>query len=387
MDPIGLYLSVPFCRSKCTYCNFASGVYPASFMGRYVQRLCEDMLSAKQFVSAESVDSIYWGGGTPSLLSPQYFRELFRAIRQQWNVLGHAEITVECAPGQLAEETLDDMLECGVNRISFGVQSFMDQEARAAGRLHTRAIAWEDICRVRQKGVSRVNVDLIAGLPYQTEASWQESLDVLAETGADHASIYMLEVDDDSRLGREVLNGGARYSAPEVPSDDAIAGMYLTAIETLARRGLEQYEISNFARCGAESEHNKKYWLRKPYFGLGVDAHSMLRTEDGGCLRFATHEGLEEYLKAPGWEQRQRLTRQEELEEAWFLGLRLNAGVDLRKLKAEFGAEALSDCLCIIEDLVEEGLLEKSGECVRLTQRGRLLSNDVFARFLVSAPA
>jgi oxygen-independent coproporphyrinogen-3 oxidase len=386
MDTLGLYISVPFCRSKCTYCNFASGVFPASYMERYASRVIEDMQAAPVLApdakARPILDSIYLGGGTPSILPPNLLKTLFAAIHERFEVAGHAEITVECAPGQLADDVLGAMHECGVNRISFGVQSFIDQEAKATGRLHTRTIALEDIRRVQNAGIAQVNVDLIAGLPHQTEASWQESLAVLAGTGVDHASIYMLEVDDDSRLGREVLNGGARYYAPAIPSDDAIADMYARALDVLSGTGLNQYEISNFARSEAESVHNKKYWQRKPYLGLGVDAHSMLRAGDGTAIRFASTDDLQAYLAAPGWDEQHALTQQEELEEAWFLGLRLNTGVDLRQLEAEFGRELVAQYQSILEELVRDELLSVEDSRVVLTQRGLLLSNEVFARFL-----
>jgi len=384
MDSVGIYISVPFCRSKCTYCNFASGVFPSSYMERYIERVREDLRVA---VNAHAgmpgvADTVYLGGGTPSLLPPELMKTLFRTIREHFQITVDAEITVECAPGQLADDVLDAMLECGVNRISFGVQSFIDQEAKATGRLHTRAIALEDIRRVQQAGIKRVNADLIAGLPHQTADSWGESLAVLADTGVDHASIYMLEVDDDSRLGREVLNGGARYFAPAIPSDDAIADMYAGAMDVLSKQGLTQYEISNFARSGAESVHNNRYWLRRPYLGLGVDAHSMLRNAGGEAIRFAATDDLQSYLSSPGWNELHTLTRQEEMEEAWFLGLRLNAGVSSSRLKAEFGEEAIAQFQPILLGLCSDGLLEMKDDAIALTTRGRLLSNEVFAQFL-----
>lgn len=386
MSSLGVYISVPFCRSKCTYCNFASGVFPASYFGRYVERLKEDLhgVRAREWgaVLPEWVDSIYLGGGTPSLLPADLIRRLFGAIRQKFAVDADAEITVECAPGQLEDETLAAMAECGINRVSFGVQSFVDEEAKHTGRLHTRAIVLRDLERVRRAGIERVNVDLIAGLPGQMPESWRESLDVLRGAGPDHASIYMLEVDDDSRLGREIGSGGLKYYAPQVPGDDAIAEMYLEAAEFLAANGLPQYEISNFALKGAESRHNLKYWRRKPYLGLGLDAHSMLRDADGRALRFATTDELEPFLERAGWTEPQRLTRGEELEEAWFLGLRLNEGVERAALGAEFGEDAVQAFNPVIAELGGEGLVERSGECVRLTARGQLLSNEVFARFL-----
>jgi oxygen-independent coproporphyrinogen-3 oxidase len=384
MDTLGIYISVPFCRSKCTYCNFASGVFPSSYMARYIERVCKDLKGATRRFSGvpRTADTIYLGGGTPSLLPPDLLKALFGVLREHFLVTDDAEITVECAPGQLADDALDAMVECGVNRISFGVQSFVDQEAKATGRLHTRDVALEDIRRVQRAGIQRVNADLIAGLPHQTGGSWRESLEVLVDSGVDHASIYMLEVDDDSRLGREVLGGGARYYAPAIPSDDDIADMYADAIGVLAESGLAQYEISNFGRAGAASVHNMKYWLRKSYLGLGVDAHSMLRTDIGSAIRFATSDDLQGYLDAPGWDDSHSLTRQEEMEEAWFLGLRLNAGVNLRQIEAEFGGEALAGYTPIVEELSADGLLSIYADQIALTLRGQMLSNEVFARFL-----
>jgi oxygen-independent coproporphyrinogen-3 oxidase len=228
-----------------------------------------------------------------------------------------------------------------------------------------------------------VSIDLIAGLPGQTMDSWYESLNVLADSGVDHASVYMLEVDDDSRLGREMLVNGGRYRAKEVPPDDRIAEFYTEAIGFLAGRGLAQYEISNFARTGCESRHNLKYWRRQPYLGFGLDAHSMLRTHSGVALRFGTTEDLDAYLKDSGWETPHRLDREEEMEEAWFLGLRLNEGVSLGALRQEFSSSAVREFLSTIWELEDDGLVTfVDGDRVALTARGRLLSNDVFERFL-----
>lgn len=389
MQKLGLYLSVPFCRSKCTYCNFASGVFPAAYHERYVARLEEDLrgihaqVERWSAVLPNAVDTIYFGGGTPSLLAPELFQRLFTALRREFAVMPTAEITVECAPGQMEPAVLDALVECGVNRISFGVQSFVDREVRNTGRLHTRAVALEDIRRVRSAGIEKISVDLIAGLPGQTLDSWYESLHVLAESGVDHASVYMLEVDEDSRLGRELLVAGGRYHAQEVPPEDLIADLYSEAIGFLAGQGLAQYEISNFARSGHESLHNLKYWRRQPYLGLGVDAHSMLRSRTGGGLRFSTTDELEAYLQGESWNDLKRLGQEEEMEEAWFLGLRLNEGVSLAALRGEFSATAVRESLDVVRELEEEGLVSfREGDRVALTSRGRLLSNEVFARFL-----
>jgi len=388
MHTLGLYLSIPFCRSKCTYCNFASGVFPASYFDRYVDRLIDDLDTirekARQWSAElpEVVDSIYLGGGTPSLLPPDLIARLFSAIRRDFAVLPTAEITIECAPGQLEGATLAAMVDSGVNRISFGVQSFIDAEAKHTGRLHTREIALRDIDRVRRAGIPRINVDLIAGLPGQNRDSWWESLSVLADTAVEHASIYMLEIDEGSRLGREVASGGLKYHAPQVPTDDVIAEMYSEAVDFLCGRGLTQYEISNFASDRRESTHNLKYWQRKPYLGLGLDAHSMLRTRSGTPLRFATTDELEPYLALPGWNSPRRLSREEELEEAWFLGLRLNTGADLCALRTEFGRAAIDSFEPVLTDLECDGLITWTSERVALTPRGRLVSNEVFECFL-----
>jgi oxygen-independent coproporphyrinogen-3 oxidase len=386
---IGIYVSVPFCRSKCTYCNFASGVYPASEHHRYIARVIEEVTGAPEWAAKQGldlprqVDTIYLGGGTPSLLEPELFERLFSLIRSEFDVDPDAEITVECAPGQLPQATLDAMAKAGVNRVSLGVQSFIDKEAHESGRLHSRAIVLDDLSRLRASGISNLNVDLIAGLAGQTFASWDESLAVLLESGVPHASVYMLEVDEDSRLGRELMAGGARYRAGLVPSDDAIAQMYETAITRLESAGLMQYEISNFARAGSASKHNLRYWQRRPYLGLGLDASSMLRDREGEfVLRASTTDDLKGYLEGDTARETAWLGRERQVEEAWFLGLRTNAGVDPAELQREFGSELTAPSIAVAEKLVADGLLVRENDRFRLTPRGRLISNDVFGEFL-----
>ena len=396
-DALGLYLSIPFCRSKCTYCNFASGVYPASDHARYVDRLIEDIQTAGAWAERmgvelpRRVDTVYLGGGTPSLLAPELLQRLFAAMRSHFDFDSDAEITVECAPGQLADETLAALVTTGVNRVSLGVQSFIDPEAASSGRLHSRAIVLADVMRLRAARICNLNIDLIAGLPGQTFASWQESLMVmaaLADAGVPHASVYMLEVDQDSRLGREMLAHGARYHADLVPADDAIAQMYSMAIEALRQAGLEQYEISNFCRPGFHSRHNLRYWQRRPYLGLGLDASSMLALNgadsvaDDRILRSTTTDDLKAYLAGAEPVETTWQTPAQHHEEAWFLGLRLNAGVDIAAVEREFGVAMVAPALKVVARLTEDGLLTSDGKTVRLTAQGRLLSNDVFQEFL-----
>jgi oxygen-independent coproporphyrinogen-3 oxidase len=388
---LGIYISVPFCRTKCSYCNFASDVFSRAVFERYVDRVVSDIRNATRIAEEvggkieREVDSIYLGGGTPTVLSAELLQRIFSAVRSQFDVQPAAEITVECAPGTLAPDVLDGLLRCGVNRVSLGVQSFVDAEAAAVGRLHKRSTVLEDIARLHAAGISNINIDLIAGLPHQTSESWQLSLGEVIATGVQHVSVYMLEVDEDSRLGRELMAGGTRYHAHFVPDDDAIADFFLKACETLEAAGIAQYEISNFGRDGFESRHNLKYWTRQPYMGFGVDAHSMLAsaTPNQEAVRFANADSLEQYIaRAPV--QRTIVSRQTALEESFFLGLRLVRGASLRDLSAKFGEQSVENFRSAIAELVDDGLLERREDFVRLTSRGRMLSNDVFQRFILA---
>jgi oxygen-independent coproporphyrinogen III oxidase len=408
--PLGIYISVPFCRTKCSYCNFASDVFSRAVFQRYVDRVCADIGNAPQVAEEmggqmeRDVDSIYLGGGTPTVLESGQLERIFRAVRSQFEVQPDAEVTVECAPGTLTPATVESLLRCGVNRVSLGVQSFVDPEAAAVGRLHTRAAVLEDVARLRSAGITNINIDLIAGLPHQTAESWEFSLAETISTGAGHVSVYMLEVDEDSRLGRELLAGGTRYHAHFVPDEEAVTDFYLKACERLASGAIAQYEISNFAREGFESSHNLKYWTRQPYFGFGVDAHSMLAVAreghefsradgenkmEGGfspcdieAVRFASTDSLEKYTVSAGL-RRTAVSRREAIEECFFLGLRLTRGIRLEELAEKFGKDALQNARASITELVKDGLMEHRGDCVCLTSRGRLLSNEVFERFLL----
>jgi oxygen-independent coproporphyrinogen-3 oxidase len=399
-NALGLYISIPFCRSKCTYCNFASGVYPASEHARYVDRLIEDLAAAPAWAARmeldlpRTVDTVYLGGGTPSLLAPELLERLFAAMRAQFDLEPDAEITVECAPGQIADGTLGAFQAVGVNRVSLGVQSFIDREAQVSGRLHNRQTVLKDLTRLHTAGIANLNVDLIAGLAGQTLDSWEESLTVLLDSGVPHASVYMLEVDEDSRLGREMLAGGARYYAELVPPDDAIAQMYTRAIERLAQAGMAQYEISNFSRPGFASRHNLRYWQRRPYLGLGLDASSMaFNAADSSqrgeynpasryVLRSTTTSDLNEFLAGSKPVETAWLSPARQHEEAWFLGLRLNRGVEVAALEREFGRETVARAMEVVRRLAEDGLLDSDSKTVRLTQRGQMISNDVFQEFL-----
>ena len=387
--PLGLYLSVPFCRTKCTYCNFASDVFSRAVFQRYIDRVCADIHTTLQTademggVAESEVDSVYLGGGTPTVLDSQQLERLFVTVKQVFRLLPETEVTVECAPGTLSPSIIETLLRCGVNRVSLGVQSFVDQEAASVGRLHKRAVVLDDIANLRRAGISSINVDLIAGLPHQTAESWQVSLEETIATGVPHASVYMLEVDEDSRLGRELIAGGTKYHAHFVPDEELTADLYETACGQLNAAGIAQYEISNFARQGFESRHNLKYWTRKPYLGFGVDAHSMLlsKSETWDAVRFSSPDSLDQYVAGAAL-NRADVAREAAMEETFFLGLRLNRGVDLARVRAQFGMPALDELRPVITELASGGLIDWQGDTIKLTPRGRLLSNEVFERFL-----
>jgi len=384
--PLGLYISVPFCKTKCTYCNFASDVFSRAVFGRYVDRVCDEIERAQETAEQmggqfeRQVDSVYFGGGTPTILEVAQLERIFVTISQNFAVAADAEITLECAPGTLTPSMVDTFARCRVNRVSLGVQSFVDKETASVGRLHKREIVLDDITRLRSAGISNINVDVIAGLPHQTRESWDQSLGELISTDVPHASVYMLEVDEDSRLGRELIAGGQKYHAHFVPDDDLTAGFYEIACEQLNGAGIEQYEISNFARAGHEARHNLKYWTRQPYLGFGVDAHSMLHSA-AGAIRFSSSDALEKYVAGAAHDCAE-VSSEAALQEAFFLGLRLNRGIDLSEIAKEFGEDAVSGYTESVSELTEAGLLERDGEVVRLTPRGRLLSNEAFERFI-----
>ena len=396
---LGIYISVPFCKTKCSYCNFASDVFSRDRMQGYVDRLAQDIASAQRTVEANGgrweaeADTIYLGGGTPSILEPAQIAQIFQVLGRQFEIEEDAEITVECAPATLSPEMLDTLAGCKVNRVSLGVQSFVDQEARAVGRLHTRDQVLVDIARLRAAGISNLNVDLIAGLPHQTPDSWEASLTAAIESEVPHVSVYLLEVDEDSRLGNELLAGGARYHAHFVPDEERMVQFYERACERLGEAGIRQYEISNFSLAGMESRHNLKYWERQPYLGFGVDAHSMLPSASSNfdAVRLAAPDFLPVYLSAyDEAAQIPRLNRNEvsfsqAWEETFFLGLRLNAGVDLREIARCFGDLQAEHAREVLQELVEPRLIEMRGDRACLTAAGRLVSNEVFEKFVSDA--
>jgi oxygen-independent coproporphyrinogen-3 oxidase len=389
---LGIYVSVPFCRAKCSFCNFASGVSSPAAIEAYVAKLCHEIAAAPQTAARlhanipRTADTLYFGGGTPSLLEPAQLRRIFTTLRQTFHIAPSAEITLEAAPGQIADAVLDEAQRQGVNRISLGVQSFVDRESAAVGRSHTERDCIHEILRLQAAGATNIGADLIAGLPYQTAASWQHSLDIATTIGLTHLSIYMLEIDEDSRLGREVIAGGQRFHAHGVPADELAAEFYETACNQLPQQGFPQYEISNFAHPAHQSRHNRKYWQRAPYIGFGLDAHSML-LRSNSAVRFANSEELSHYGAEATPPTPTDIFEREAFEETIFLGLRMNEGLSLSHLRQEFPIELIAPAEDAATELIRNELMTGHNGYWQLTLRGRLLSNDVFTNLLMGVAA
>lgn len=363
----GVYISYPFCSQKCTYCNFASGVLPKSLETEYLDALVREAAGCDWPWRPET---LYFGGGTPSRLPAGDLERILAAIPgRPWR-----EATIEAAPGGITCEQAQGWLQAGITRVSLGVQSFVQRELARTGRKHSPQIVEDEVALLRQAGLDNINVDLIAGLPGQTPDSWMESLAWIEKLASPHVSVYMLEVDQDSRLGSEVLLNGKRYGAPEVPSDALIAEMYETALRELERMGIRRYEISNFARPGFESLHNLKYWRLEPYLGFGADAHSF-----DGTIRRQNVESAQEYVDRAhdGRPVCVESVCAQPDEERFFVGLRLAEGVRLQAGEQERFQQPISR-------FVAEGLLAIEGQTLRLTDRGVLFSNEVCAEFIAS---
>ena len=361
----GVYISYPFCNQKCTFCNFASGVFPQPLAKQYVAALQSEIAGHTWQWHPET---LYLGGGSPSNLEPELLGAILDGVPgRPW-----VEATIEAPPGSVTPEKAAGWRNLGLNRVSLGVQSFVSSELALTGRRHDARTVLAEVRTLRAAGIVNFNIDLIAGLPGQTLASWRETLDWVDGLQAPHVSVYMLEIDQDSRLGKEILAGGSRYGARETPSEDAAVEMYQTAVKRLAAIGLHRYEISNFSLPGSESRHNLKYWRLEPYAGFGADAHSC-----DGASRSQNVESPKEYVARHerGESQQRATTPARPDEERFFLGLRLTGGIcpspeEWRKYEDP------------IQRFRAAGLVETDGRMLRLTGRGVLLSNEVFKEFI-----
>jgi oxygen-independent coproporphyrinogen-3 oxidase len=388
MTSLGIYVQVPFCQTKCTYCNFHTGVVSSSRFAPYVQSVCREIRDYKKFYAAVGVelpqslaearpDTVYVGGGTPSLLDPAHLQILLDTIRATF-LCDPPEITLEADPETIDEGKAAAWVRAGINRVSFGVQSFSDKELAASGRMHRRADIYRAVPILRSAGIANIGFDLIAGLPLQTPESWIESVQRLVELSPEHISVYILEVDEKSRLGSELLKGGQRYGAGAVPSEDQMAEFYELGQAAFAAAGYHHYEISNWAKPGFESRHNLKYWRREPYLGFGAGAHSF-----SGTQRWANAHDAADYVSAVQngalpVEQLDTLTAEAALEEELFLGLRQLDGINVARIEKDYAVTLASR----FDPLASSGLVEWNGPVVRLAPSRLSVSNEVFVELL-----
>jgi len=398
MPNLGVYIQVPFCQTKCTYCNFHTGVVSADRFAPYVHSIRREITTARELFRAagvhfpsgfdwqslrrptpshDAVDTVYIGGGTPSLLDPALLTSLLHTIRDSFPC-SWEEVTLEADPETIEPQKALHWVSAGINRISFGSQSFVDSELKAAGRLHRSADVYKAVPILRNGGIRNISFDLIAGLPKQTPDSWRHSLAETIALSPEHVSIYMMEIDEGSHLGLEVLQHGTRYSARELPSEEAVADFYELAQSELKAAGYEQYEISNWAKPGFASKHNLKYWRREPYLGFGAGAHSF-----SGKQRWANLHDAAAYVSAiaagkPAIESVEPVTTEQAFEEEFFLGLRQLAGIDLSRIERQYGIDLNEK----VGRLASNGMIERDGNVLRLAPAKLSVSNEVLVELL-----
>ena len=390
----GIYIQVPFCQTKCTYCNIHTGVVSPSRYPSYAEAVCREIAEFENLpgraasAAPAAIDTVYFGGGTPSLLDPAALARILDALRSRFRWYA-GEVTLEADPETITAEKADAWARAGFNRISLGAQSFNDRELQAAGRMHRAADISRAVNILRAAGLPNISIDLIAGLAHQTRDGWEESVTELLRLRPEHASVYLLEIDEGSRLGKESLAGGSRYSAGAVPSDDAIAESYASVCARLKSAGYEHYEISNWALPGRRSRHNLKYWRREPYLGFGAGAHSFAHAENGPTRWANVHDSaryvamIEQGLSPR--EQIEAVSAEQAFDEELFLGLRQLDGIDMPAIEQKYGnalAGRLADTRRRIDDLRANGLVEFDGARLRLVPDRIPISNEVFVELL-----
>jgi oxygen-independent coproporphyrinogen-3 oxidase len=381
MNHAGVYLHIPFCRSRCSYCDFATGMYAGELADRYVTSLIREITKWNEVDSPSAVDTIYFGGGTPSLLTPSQIERILEAVHDHFEVIEGAEVTLELNPGDggtsaaAKQETMREFRRVAINRASFGAQSFDDRELKQLGRTHSAADITATFHQLRAAGFENVSFDLIAGLPNQTLAGWQRNLAEALKLRPDHLSLYLLDVHEGTPLADQIRSG----TRPQ-PDDDLAGEMYQLIMDEVCAAGYQHYEISNFCLPGFESRHNKKYWDGSPYYGFGCSAHSY----DGSRRRWANERDMAKYVALIEREEspvveRTALNEDDARSESIFLGLRLMRGLDLKNYRARFGSDLREEYDSDLDRLLDAGLIEIDSGLMRLTKRGALLSNEVFA--------
>ncbi len=380
----GIYLHIPFCASRCHYCNFATGGYESELAQRYVASLVAEIERAGEVICSsptllwmKSVDTIYLGGGTPTTLSIEQLTKIIAICRRTFDVAREVEITAEANPGSVSLDYLKRMREIGINRLSFGVQSFDDGELQMIGRTHSAEEAHEAVRMARAAGFTNVSIDLIAGLPEQRMETWIRNLDEAFSLAPDHLSVYLLELYKDAPLLHRIDRGELRAI-----DDELTVAFYFALMEEAEKCGFEHYEISNWARRGFESRHNLKYWTLAPYWAFGVSAAGF-----DGRSRWSNTRNIHEYLgkiehgESPVAE-RVELDEDDRQSENLFLRLRLKEGVDLREHEKRFGVNVIDRYRDELARLREAGLIELNDQNLAISHKGKVLANEVFTAFV-----
>jgi oxygen-independent coproporphyrinogen-3 oxidase len=378
MQPAGIYIHIPFCRARCSYCDFATGAYEGALAERYVGATASELAAFPWTKDALDVDTIYFGGGTPSLLAPAQVAHILEAVRKRFRVTPDAEVTMEMNPGTVTLDALRDFRALGVNRASFGAQTFDDLELKRLGRTHTASDVKRTFLLLREAGFTNISFDLIAGLPSQTLDGWSRNLTQALALRPEHLSFYILEVHEGTPLADQIKRG-----AEQRPDDDLAAEMYRVMLERSAAEGYEHYEISNLCLPGYESRHNTKYWTGDAVYGFGCSAHSY----DGRRTRWSNERDAARYttLIEAGSTPIVETTELDERSaraESIFLGLRLMRGVSLEDYRTRFGADLRAEYADDLTRLSEAGLIELDKDLMKLTTSGALLSNEVFSLFV-----
>ena len=375
----GIYIHIPFCATRCHYCNFATGGYESELARRYTAAVREEIARAdvSNNPTMRRVDTIYFGGGTPTTLTAGQISSLIETCRLRFDVASDSEITAEANPGAISQNYLEELRSAGLNRLSFGVQSFDDDELRMIGRTHSAEEAREAVRTARAAGFANVSIDLIAGLPEQKMETWRRNLEESFALAPDHLSVYLLELYKDAPLLHRINRGELRAA-----DDELTVEMYFALMDEAERRGFERYEISNWARPGFESRHNLKYWTSAPYWAFGISAAGY-----DGQARWSNTRNIHEYLakvesnQAPVAE-RIELDDEDRQSENLFLRLRLKDGVDLDEHLRRFGVNALERYRDEIDRLREAGLVDLCENRLKISRAGAVLANEVFAAFV-----
>jgi oxygen-independent coproporphyrinogen-3 oxidase len=373
---LGLYIHIPFCQAKCSYCHFISIPYQREVANRYAKAILSE-IEAFEPADDANVDSIFFGGGTPSLVPAVHIRDIIATCKRGFRFRDDCEASIEVNPGTTSMEKIASYRKIGINRASLGAQSFDVRELSSVGRRHNAEMIFDAVRHLKGGGFENINIDLMLGLPFQTSASWRRNLEIFAQLDIPHISVYMLDLEDQCFLSDLVAQ-----KAVLLPEEDLISDMYLETVDFLATYGYLHYEISNFARPGFECRHNLKYWMRNPVLGFGVGSHSY-----DGISRYANKCQISDYIEAIETDMNPRAWREEikktqALQETLFLGLRLTDGIDWHQLNSKYGAEALSDYAVHIERLSDKGFIQWDAGRIKLTPAGMLISNEIFQHFV-----